>query len=192
MRPPICSSGVGLGCHLHFNWCGILIHNTVTTWSARSLSTSGSADTSATHLMKTFQFLSHSASGCISASGRSHVCKVCPWGAIRQAFWRLALLCRDSAWLVLLSGESIQKHKQKAVVLSSFFKHQLGLPSHLTARGGGGYSMSVSYDALFFYISSTYRKPASTIPPLDLPLVSTGTSPEGMTIFPDSGQVGGS
>jgi hypothetical protein len=56
----------------------------------------------------------------------------------------------------------------------------------------GGYSMSASYDALLFYVTSTYRKPTSTMPPLDLLSVSIGTFPEGMMIFPDSGQVGGS
>jgi hypothetical protein len=39
----------------------------------------------------------------------------------------------------------------------------------------GGYSTSASCDALFAYVASTYEKRASTIPPLDLPLVSIGT-----------------
>jgi hypothetical protein len=56
----------------------------------------------------------------------------------------------------------------------------------------GGYSMSASCDTLFAYVTSTYQKRASTIPPLNLPSVSIGTFVEGMTIFPDSGQVGGS
>jgi hypothetical protein len=118
----------GLGCHLHFSWRGVLIHNIVTTWSARSLSASRSADTSATRLMTTFQILSHSGRTCISASSRSRVCTVRPWGAMRQAFWRLALLCRDSRWLVLLSGKSILKQKQKFVCSRFILRHQPDLP----------------------------------------------------------------
>jgi hypothetical protein len=56
----------------------------------------------------------------------------------------------------------------------------------------GGYSRSVSYDGLFLYVVSTYWKPASTVPPLDLSLVSIGTFHDVTTIFPNSGQVGGS
>jgi hypothetical protein len=56
----------------------------------------------------------------------------------------------------------------------------------------GGYSMSASCDTLFTCVASTYQKQASTIPPLDLPLVNIGTFLEGMMIFPDSGQFGGS
>jgi hypothetical protein len=56
----------------------------------------------------------------------------------------------------------------------------------------GGYSASTSCDALFTYVVSTYQKRASTILALDLPSVSIGTFLEGLMIFLDSGQVGGS
>jgi hypothetical protein len=56
----------------------------------------------------------------------------------------------------------------------------------------GGYSTSASCNAPYLYIASTCWKLVSTIPPLDLPSVSIGTFPEGMTIFLDSGQVSGS
>jgi hypothetical protein len=55
-----------------------------------------------------------------------------------------------------------------------------------------GYTTSVSYNALLLYAASTYQKVVYTMPPLDLPMVSTGTFPDVMTIFPDSGQVSGS
>jgi hypothetical protein len=56
----------------------------------------------------------------------------------------------------------------------------------------GGYSTSASCDTLFDYIASTYQKQASAISLLDLPLVGTETFLEGVMIFPDSSQVGGS
>jgi hypothetical protein len=65
-------------------------------------------------------------------------------------------------------------------------------PTLLVALLLGGYSTSASCDALFTYTTSTYQKRASNIPPLDLPLVSIETFLEGMMIFPDFGQVGGS
>jgi hypothetical protein len=52
--------------------------------------------------------------------------------------------------------------------------------------------MSASCDALFAYITSTNQKQASVTPLLDLPLVDIDTFFEGVMIFPDSGQVGGS
>jgi hypothetical protein len=56
----------------------------------------------------------------------------------------------------------------------------------------GGYSTSASYNTFFLYVASTYQKPASTMPLLDLPLVSIGTFSEVTMIFPDSNQVSGS
>jgi hypothetical protein len=38
-----------------------------------------------------------------------------------------------------------------------------------------GYNMSASYDALFFYVASTYWKLASTTPQLDQPMVGITT-----------------
>jgi hypothetical protein len=48
----------------------------------------------------------------------------------------------------------------------------------------------VSLSIILSLGSGCHKKRASTIPPLDLPTVSIGTFLEGMTIFPDFGQVG--
>jgi hypothetical protein len=75
-----------------------LIYNTVSIWSTRSLSATGSADTFVASLMTSFQSL--------SARGSLHDDKL----------WRLVVPCEDSRNFVLFNGKSIFSLKQKAVV----------------------------------------------------------------------------
>jgi hypothetical protein len=112
-------------------------------------------------------------------------------GTLRdKGSWHPTLLHKDSGWLVFFSGQSIfnvQAEGRRFSVSSSSTNPTLQVALQLR-----GYSTSVSCDNLFTYVVSTYQKRASAIPPLDLPLVSIGIFLDGMMIFSDSVQFGGS
>jgi hypothetical protein len=63
---------------------GSLIGSTVYTWSTRSLSTTGSIDTSDASPMTSFQSLSSSSGSGISTWDKFYACTVHPWLATRQ------------------------------------------------------------------------------------------------------------
>jgi hypothetical protein len=93
---------------------------------------------------------------------------------------------QDSSWFVPYGAcSSVDRacHGWEKVVGSLLVLSSSINPTILADLLLGGYSMSASCDALFFYVASTYWKPSSTTPPLELPLVGTRTFFEVMMSF---------
>jgi hypothetical protein len=191
MRPPIYSSGARLGCHLSFSWRGVIIRNTVTTWSTRSLSAIGIAGMSVMGLMTTFQVFYSIAATAASLLGAGLVLVQYARGLLHDMI--SGTWCHPTKILDKLVITQREEHLKAQEEGRRFSVYSTSInPTLLVALLLGGYSMSASCYALFTYFASTYQKRASTIPSLDFLLVSIGTFLEGITIFPDSGQVSGS
>jgi hypothetical protein len=85
---------------------GNLICNTVRTWSVRSLSATGSTDTSVAVWRHLFQSLSSSGSSGNNCPGQGSVPTQYARGLLHDdKFWRLVLPCEDSRYFVLLKQD---------------------------------------------------------------------------------------